>query len=103
MLFRSVSQSRYAPYKPGGPYGASVNAIPYFAYYDVFKNFYANKQEEYFMIMGGSQIITEGSITTYDGCLFEKDVYTVNYGYIRIGTAKVTVRMPKDLNLSVVK
>lgn len=32
----------------------NVNAVPYFAYYDVFKNFYANKQEEYFMLMGGS-------------------------------------------------
>lgn len=31
----------------------NVNAVPYFAYYDVFKNFYANKQEDYFMIMGG--------------------------------------------------
>ena len=28
----------------------NVNAIPYFAYYDVFKNFYANKQEEYFIL-----------------------------------------------------
>lgn len=75
----------------------NVNAVAYFAYYDVFKNFYANKQEDYFMIMGGSQIVTGGSITTYDGCLFEKDVHSDNYGYIKIGSAKVKVRMPNDL------
>lgn len=40
----------------------NVNAVAYFAYYDVFKNFYANKQEEYFMIMGGSQIV--GAVRT---------------------------------------
>lgn len=44
----------------------NVNAIPYFAYYDVFKNFYANKQEEYFMIMGGSIVQNAKTITTTD-------------------------------------
>lgn len=40
----------------------NVNAIPYFAYYDIFKNYYANKQEEYFMLMGGSKKV--GGVTT---------------------------------------
>lgn len=44
----------------------NVNAVPYFAYYDVFKNFYANKQENYFMIMGGSKIVSAASITSTD-------------------------------------
>lgn len=44
----------------------NVNAIPYFAYYDVFKNFYANKQEEYFMIMGGSRIVSSATIVSTD-------------------------------------
>lgn len=44
----------------------NVNAVPYFAYYDVFKNFYANKQEEYFMIMGGSTIVNGSTITSTD-------------------------------------
>lgn len=35
----------------------NANAIPYLSYYDVFKNYYANKQEEYFMLMGGSKIV----------------------------------------------
>ena len=30
------------------------NIVPFLAYYDVFKNYYANKQEERFYIMGGS-------------------------------------------------
>lgn len=42
----------------------NVNAVPYFAYYDVFKNFYANKQEDYFMLMGGSRIVNATTITT---------------------------------------
>lgn len=42
----------------------NVNAVPYFAYYDVFKNFYANKQEEYFMLMGGSMVQNEKNIIT---------------------------------------
>lgn len=62
---------RYEPYKPGGPYGATFNAIPFFAYYDVFKNFYANKQEEYFMIMGGGVIVSSGTITTKDTVLYK--------------------------------
>jgi hypothetical protein len=73
----------------------NVNAIPYFAYYDIFKNYYANKQEDYFMLMGGSQIITGGSLTTYDGCTFEKDVLHNNRGYIKGTSVKIT--MPNDL------
>lgn len=42
----------------------NVNAVPYFAYYDVFKNFYANKQEDYFMIMGGSTIVNASTIVS---------------------------------------
>nr|DAL17248.1 MAG TPA_asm: Major capsid protein [Microviridae sp.] len=51
----------------------NVNAVPYFGYYDVFKNYYANKQEEYFMIMGGGKIITQGTITTEATALYKTD------------------------------
>lgn len=44
----------------------NVNAVPYFAYYDVFKNFYANKQEDYFMLMGGSMIVSAMTIESGD-------------------------------------
>ena len=49
----------------------NVNAVPYFAYYDVFKNFYANKQEDYFMLMGGGVIVSNGNITTKDTVLYQ--------------------------------
>lgn len=61
---------RYEPYRD---IAMNVNAIPYFAYYDVFKNFYANKQEEYFMIMGGGAIVSTGTVTTEDTVLFKVD------------------------------
>lgn len=35
--------------------------IPFLAYYDIFKNYYANKQEERFYVMGGSTI--QGAVT----------------------------------------
>lgn len=44
----------------------NVNAIPYFAYYDIFKNYYANKQEDYFMLMGGSTIANQTNIVSTD-------------------------------------
>lgn len=54
---------RYEPYRDKTN---NVNAIPYFAYYDIFKNYYANKQEEYFMLMGGSTIVNATTITSTD-------------------------------------
>lgn len=32
------------------------NIVPFLGYYDIFKNYYANKQEERFYVMGGSSI-----------------------------------------------
>lgn len=49
----------------------NVNAIPYFAYYDIFKNYYANKQENYFMLMGGSEIVNGGNVITHNGNNFK--------------------------------
>lgn len=51
----------------------NVNAVPYFAYYDVFKNFYANKQEDYFMLMGGGVFVSNGTVTTKDTVLYKVD------------------------------
>ena len=63
----------------------NVNAVPYFAYYDVFKNFYANKQEDYFMLMGGSIVINGGTVTTENGSNFQRTMEgegIPDYGYI---------------------
>ena len=40
--------------------------VPFLAYYDIFKNYYANKQEERFYIMGGSTIQNATKIDSED-------------------------------------
>ena len=42
------------------------NIVPFLAYYDIFKNYYANKQEERLYIMGGSSIQNATTVTTTD-------------------------------------
>lgn len=42
------------------------NIVPYLAYYDVFKNYYANKQEERFYVLGGSTIQNATTIVSED-------------------------------------
>ena len=36
----------------------SKNALPILAYYDIFKNYYANTQEENFYIIGNTESLT---------------------------------------------
>lgn len=40
--------------------------VPHLAYYDIFKNYYANKQEERFYVMGGNSIQNATAITSTD-------------------------------------
>lgn len=76
----------------------NVNAVPYFAYYDVFKNFYANKQEDYFMIMGGSLIVDGGTVNTNNGNVFSKTRITGIYGWLNFKYENVLkVTLPKTL------
>ena len=42
----------------------SKNALPILAYYDIFKNYYANTQEENFYIIGNTEEITKQHIVT---------------------------------------
>lgn len=42
------------------------NIVPFLAYYDIFKNYYANKQEERFYMMGGSTIQNAMTVTSTD-------------------------------------
>ena len=90
---------RYEPYKPGGPFGANVNAIPYFAYYDVFKNFYANKQEVYFMIMGGSTIVNATTIVTETF----KGVIDIDWNGLRCTSAPEITFTGTAVNLDTIK
>lgn len=76
----------------------NVNAVAYFAYYDVFKNFYANKQEDYFMIMGGSMIVDGGTVVTNNGNVFSKTRITGIYGWLNFNYENVLkVTLPKKL------
>lgn len=81
-------------YEPFRDQVNNVNAVPYFAYYDVFKNFYANKQEDYFMVMGGSMIVDGGAVETNNGNVFSKTNYTGIYGWLNFNyenVLKITV------------
>lgn len=53
------------------------NAIPFLAYYDIFKNYYANKQEEKFYAIAGAKKIRHANNTTTENSFyftsFEKD------------------------------
>lgn len=42
----------------------SFNAVPIIAYFDIFKNYYANKQEEYFYLMDYSTLISNVTAMT---------------------------------------
>lgn len=77
------------------------NAIPFFAYYDVFKNYYANKQEERFYIMGGSSIQNATTITSKDltGKIADTGTNTV---IVCATPAEVTIT-GTDLKLSDIK
>ena len=47
------------------------NAIPFLAYYDIFKNYYANKQEPYFYaIAGATKIRSANNTTTFNSFYF---------------------------------
>lgn len=47
-------------------YKGSYQIVPILGYYDVFKNYYANKQEERFYVMGGSVIQNATTIVSTD-------------------------------------
>lgn len=47
------------------------NAVPFLAYYDIFKNYYANKQEEKFYAIAGAQKIRHANnVTTFNSFYF---------------------------------
>lgn len=47
------------------------NAVPFLAYYDIFKNYYANKQEEKFYAIAGAQKIRHANnVTSYNSFYF---------------------------------
>lgn len=69
----------------------SKNALPILAYYDIFKNYYANTQEENFYIIGN----TEELIITINGSRVNPNVIPSNEG--RINNTGVIIISPKTI------
>lgn len=69
----------------------SKNALPILAYYDIFKNYYANTQEENFYIIGN----TEELIVTINGKRINPNSIPSNEG--RINSSGVIIISPKTI------
>ena len=67
------------------------NAVPTLMYYDVFKNYYANLQEEDFYIIGNSEKLT----VTINGKTVNPDAIASNEG--RINNTSVITIAPKTI------
>lgn len=80
------------------------NIVPFLAYYDVFKNYYANKQEERFYIMGGSVIQNATTIVSEDvtGKVY-KNTYTFDFQCTTPATVTITGTDIKLENIKEVK
>lgn len=80
------------------------NIVPFLAYYDVFKNYYANKQEERFYMMGGSVIQNATTITSTDltGIVY-KNTYTFDFFCTKPTTVTITGTDIKLENIKRVK
>lgn len=77
------------------------NIVPFLGYYDIFKNYYANKQEERFYVMGGSIIQSATTIISED---FAGKIADTGINKILICTTPSTVTITgTDLNLESIK
>lgn len=54
-------------YAANAPIATTQNAIPYLAYWDIFKNYFANKQEENFYYVGVGETVRNYTVTLNDG------------------------------------
>jgi hypothetical protein len=70
---------------------ASKNALPILAYYDIFKNYYANTQEENFYIIGN----TEELIITINGTEVNPNIIPSNEG--RVNNTGIITISPKTI------
>lgn len=89
---------------------ASKNALPILAYYDIFKNYYANTQEENFYIIGNTEDLTitiNGSevnpnvIPSNEGRVNNKGVITINPNTIKQNEVQIKVSKDTPIGQSV--
>ena len=76
--------------------GHLYNIVPFLAYYDIFKNYYANKHEERFYVMGGSVIHNATTIVT--GVF--KGIIDIDYNGLRCTSAPTITFTGTDVNLN---
>ena len=69
----------------------SKNALPILAYYDIFKNYYANTQEENFYVIGNSEELT----ITINGKRVNPNMIPSNEG--RVNNAGVITIAPNTI------
>lgn len=74
--------------------------VPHLAYYDVFKNYYANKQEERFYIMGGSSIQNATTITSTD---FTATIFSLQNHTIKCTSESTVTITGTDIKLEDLK
>ena len=69
-------------------------AVPFLAYYDIFKNYYANTQEENFYIIGATESITNIKVTQAEGAIYTSTTPDkINIGIANGDSVEI---MPKD-------
>lgn len=81
-------------------YKGCYQIVPILAYYDVFKNYYANKQEERFYVMGGSTIQNATTIVTSD---FEGEKNGQSTSVLKCLKAATITLTGTDVNLQDIK
>ena len=87
---------RFPKNTPIATAGHTYNIVPILAYYDVFKNYYANKQEERFYVMGGS--IVQNGTTIVTGVF--KGIIDIDYNGLRCTSAPTITFTGTDVNLN---
>ena len=90
---------RFPKNTPIATSGHPYNIVPFLAYYDVFKNYYANKQEERFYVMGGS--IVQNATTMVTGMF--KGVIDIDWNGLRCTSAPEITFTGTNVNLNDIK
>lgn len=90
---------RFPKNTPIATSGHPYNIVPFLAYYDVFKNYYANKQEERFYVMGGS--IVQNATTIVTGIF--KGVIDIDWNGLRCTSAPKITFTGTNVNLNDIK
>ena len=73
------------------PKNVSKNALPILVYYDIFKNYYANTQEENFYIIGNTEdiIVTINEKRVNPNAISSNEGRINNAGVIRVGPSTI--------------